>query len=406
MDSVWYILSRVERTIRRLSDGSPSSRLIVCALAALILFVRIPATFLAPQFWAEDAMLISDAYNGGWASLLHPIGGAYYNLYGNIVANIAIQFPPLAWPWIAIYGAHAAALLTVFLVTSPRFDLPYRGLAAMAVVAVPMYDIFGGLANAQWVLAIAVFLLPFLRAGPRWLLPVEAVFALVLGLEGPFVAFVLPVYAWRIWTAETSERPRLIVLAAVSCFCAALQILTIAHTSPFNLIAPIPYDRIVWITMPIRWFDWVRIAGIFVNHRTVMVAIAIGGAAAALWFAFRKPYRIEKLAMLMFATLILYSGLYKYRAHIEYFSNDRYLFAGAVFSVWFFCLLAAPAGSRRAVIIVPVIAALLAWNPVRRSNQFDPKASVAWADQVARIGKGPVEIPIAPGGSWAVRLER
>lgn len=92
----WSFLLSAERIIRWLSDGSLRSRLIVCVLAALILFVRLPRTFLTPQFWAEDGILISDAYNGGWASLLYPIAGAYYNLYGNVVANIAVQFPPIS----------------------------------------------------------------------------------------------------------------------------------------------------------------------------------------------------------------------------------------------------------------------------------------------------------------------
>lgn len=405
-DTIWNFLSTIEQTVRRLSDGTPQTRLIVCALAVLILFVRIPSMFHAPEFWAEDGILISDAYNKGWMSLLAPIEGAYYNFYGNLAANIAVQFPPRAWPWLAIYAAHAGAILTVFLVTSPRFDFPYRALAALAVVAVPMYDIFGGLANAQWVLALAVFILPLLRAGPRWMLVPEAVLAFIVGLEGPFVAFVLPVYAWRLWTCEAGERPRLIVLAAIGCCCAAIQILTIAHSSPFNLIEPKPYDHIVWLIMPIRWFDSIRLAGIFINHKPVAVALVIGGAAAATWFAFRQPHRIEKVAMLMFATLILYSGLYKYRAFIEFFSNDRYLFSGAVFAFWFFCLVAAPPGSRRSLIIVPAIVVLLIWNPIRRSNQFDPEASVVWASQAARIGNGPIEVPIAPGGPWAIRLER
>lgn len=395
----------IESTVRRLSDGTMATRLIVCALAALILFVRVPAQFVAPQFWAEDSMLISAAYNQGWAALMLPIGGTYYNLYGSLIAAIAVLAPPIAWPWISIYGAHLAAIAVVFLVTSPRFEFPYRAVAALAVVAVPMSDVFGGLANAQWYLAIAVFVLPLLRSGPPQVLLLEAIVALVLGLEGPFAAFVLPIYAWRIWTCA-EDRPRLIVLGAITACCAAIQILAIAHVDVFNLIEPVPYDPIVWLTMPIRWLDSLRLANIFVHHQIVMAGIVIAGGAVAVWFAFNRPYRMLKLSMLMFAGIVLYSGMYKYRNAIVFLSNDRYVYAGAVFAFWFACAAIAPASSRRAKIVIPLLVLLMIHNPIRRFNQFEPKASVVWADEVARIGHGPIAIPVAPSDFWAVRLER
>lgn len=409
LNRVAVVVSRgfdtIESTVRRLSDGTMATRLIVCALAALILFVRVPAQFVAPQFWAEDSMLISAAYNQGWAALMLPIGGTYYNLYGSLIAAIAVLAPPIAWPWISIYGAHLAAIAVVFLVTSPRFDFPYRAVAALAVVAVPMSDVFGGLANAQWCLATAVFVLPLLRSGPSQILPLEAIVAFVLGLEGPFAAFVLPVYAWCIWTCA-EDRPRLIVLATITACCAAIQILAITHVDVFNLIEPAPYDPIVWLMMPIRWLDSLRLANIFIHHQIVMVSIVIGGGAVAVWFAFKRPYRLLKLSMLMFAGIVLYSGMYKYRNAIVFLSNDRYAYSGAVFAFWFVCAAIAPVGSRRAKIVIPLLVLLIIHNPIRRFNQFEPKASVAWADQVARIGHGPVAIPVAPSDFWAVRLER
>lgn len=402
---VCRIANKIESAVRRLSDGTMATRLVVCALAALILFVRVPAQFVAPQFWAEDSLLISAAYNQGWAALMLPIGGTYYNLYGALVAAIAILAPPIAWPWISIYGAHLAAVAVVFLVTSPRFEFPYRAVAALAVVAVPVSDVFGGLANAQWCLAIALFVLPLLRTGSSWMLPLEAIVALVLGLEGPLAAFVLPIYAWRIWTCA-EDRPRLIVLAAITAWCAAIQILAVARVDVFNLIEPAPYDHIVWLTMPIRWLDSLRLANIFIHHEIVMVSMVIGGAAVTVWFAFKQPYRMFKLSMLMFAGIVLYSGMYKYRNAIVFLSNDRYVYPGAVFAFWFACVAIAPMGSRRAKIVVPLLVLLIIHNPIRRFNQFEPKASVAWTDEVARIGHGPIAIPVAPSDFWAVRLER
>ena len=79
-------------------DRLMSRRMAVVAAAILIVFIRFPGSLVAPEFWAEDGILISNAYNHGVASLFETIGGAYFNLYGSLVALLAVQAPPAAWP--------------------------------------------------------------------------------------------------------------------------------------------------------------------------------------------------------------------------------------------------------------------------------------------------------------------
>ena len=355
-----------------------------CALAALILFIRLPGGFTHPELWAEDAILISDAYNHGLASLDMPLAGSL-NLYGRLVANLAVQLPPLYWPWITMYGAHAAALVVVFLITSPRFDLPYKHLAALGVVAAPMREVFNGLTNTQWVLCIGLFALAFFNRGQlrAKTLVAESGFAVIAGLDGPFAAFILPIYAMQIWRAGENERKRLVILSAIIAVCAIIQISYVAdNLRVFNLIEPKPYDHVLWLIMPSRWLDAVRLASIFVHHQYVLIIAVVIGLPVLLWFSSREPYRSQKVGMILFAGLVLYSGLYKYRNNLELLSNDRYVYAGAVFSFWFLCIASAASHGLRQMFGVSVVVLLICVSTIRRANEIRPTATTPWAEAV------------------------
>jgi hypothetical protein len=387
------------------ADDSRRARLAIIAIALVILIVRMPNLFRAPEFWAEDALLYEAAYNSGWASLLQPLGGAYFNLYGSLVANIAVHFPPIFAPWIQGYAAQFACLLTVFIVSSPRFDFPYKPLAALAVVATPIQDnTFGGLANAQWILPVGLFALLFSRASRNpWTLLPESVLTAMIGLNGPLGCFLVPLFVWRAWKSEDVERRRLVVLSAILIACSIIQVAVIAQNlRMFNLAEPMPYDHIVWITMPLRWFDAIRLAAIFGKH-IVGAAIVIIGGGFLIWFSFKQPYRDQKLAMIFFAALILYSGMYKFRHFLYLYDNDRYVYVGSVFSFWFLCIWAATVPKVRTA-VVALTALLIVVSVARRVDDPRPTAAIPWAKFAPQIGKGPISIPVAPADMWRANL--
>jgi len=265
----------------------------------------------------------------------------------------------------------------VLAVTSPRFDLPYKALAALAVVVAPEREIFDSLANAQWVLLIVVFVLPYLRTPQsKWILSGEITLAVVTGLEGPFVAFALPLYALRLWSAGNPKRTRLLILSMIASVCAIIQLSAVMRFDPFHLIEPAPYDPLVWLYMPVRWLDGVRAAGMLIHHKMLMVVVVVVTIGAAGWLSLRAPYRDLKVGMMLFATLILYSGMYKYRNNVDLFANDRYVYAGVVFFFWF--VLCAWGAGRRPAIVVLAVSALVGWNSVRKINEVRPTAAVLW----------------------------
>ena len=398
----------IESAVRQLSDGTPRSRLIVCALAVAILFARLPRTFLSPEFWAEDALLINSAYNQGWPSLFKPIGEIYFNLYGSLVALAAVQGPPILWPVVTTYAAFGAAILVVFMVTSPRLGLPYKAVAALAVVATPLQDnVFGGLANAQWILPVGLFALAFSsRHRSPVILLAEIAFAVVVGLDGPLGSFLVPVFAWRALQADKAERGRLLILTAVLAACAVIQAASItANLRVLDLAQPAPYNQVIWITMPLRWIEALRLAGIF-GASIVGAVLVVAGAAAIFLFAFRSPHRDLKLAMIFFSAAILYSGMYKMRHFLYLFANDRYAYVGSVFFFWFLCLLADRAVGMRRLLVCGFAVLLLITSTARRIDEGRPQATTPWSSAIHAIGRGPVVIPIAPSDVWFVRLER
>jgi len=398
----------IERYAAILSDGSASSRAIVCVIALAILFVRVPRTFLRPEFWAEDALLYNDAYNFGWTSVFLPLAG-YSNLYGRIVANIAVDFPPISWPWFGTYGANLAALLVVYMATSPRFDMPYRGLAAIAIVAAPAsrQNILGALANAQWVLPLGLIVVLFSRGSKNWFVRVaEVAFTALASLQGPMGCFLMPMFAYRAYTASAEERVRTAILFAVVAAGSLIQIgFVAANMGVFGLIAPEPYDPLLWITMPIRWFEGIKLDDL-IGHGGFAAIIVIIGAGFTAYYCVQKPDRFLKITLVLFAAMVLYSGMFKYRNHLVFDSNDRYVYAGSIFFFWFICLIAA-SHERLRYVAVGILALCLFTSVTRRVYEGRPYTEVPWSQAYTQVGHGPVTIPVAPVyPPWAIQLLR
>ncbi len=267
-------------------------------------------------------------------------------------------------------------------------------------------NVFGGLANAQWILPLSLFVLAFCkRRASQSILYAEIAIVVLAGLDGPLGCFLVPIYAIRAALCAGEERRRLVILGLFLFTCAMVQVIWIAlHLGVFNLSKPIPYDPWLWLIMPLRWFDTIRLAGIFV-HSAAAPAVAFGVISVALWFSFQQPYKGEKLAMLFFASIILYLGMFKHRHGLYLFTNDRYVYAGSVFSFWFLCALSSyVTGVRRKAVISIAIAAVVI-STARRVAENGPSPPVPWTSQSHLVGHGPISLPIAPGGPWAIQLD-
>jgi hypothetical protein len=364
----------------------------------------MPTIFTNPQFWAEDSDFFLRAYSGHWQVLLAPVAGYLVSIQ-SFVAAAASFFPPVAAPFIYNYTAVLLTLATVWLSTSPRFEMPYKPLIAIAIVIVPMgYEELGTITNIQWVLPIGAFVLLFMSAAAsRIALPIEMAFTAAMAFSGPFSIFLAPLFAWQTAAApDRINRNRLLVLTMIVLAGAATQIITISQHQyeVINPVAAAPYSWMLWFTMPLTKL----LTTIGLQHRAldglVGVGMALLLAAAVMALSLLRPYRKQKLFMIIFATAITLSGMYKFRAALAgQIYAQRYFYIGCVFTIWFLCCLASNPRMRPWPIILVAFAEIISLRSIKDTPRItDDLQWVSWAGQ---ISSGlPLLIPSSPAGFY------
>ena len=147
---------------------------------------------LHANFWAEDEVWYSDAYNDGWHSLLQPHAG-YLQLIPRLVALFA-QHAPLRWAptvfnaFALIFQVLPPALLLTRRFGIATFPADARRLLALLYVTMPNTgEVLINLTNSQWHLAVTAFLLMFSKPSvSKGGHIVELIAVFVVGLTGPF----------------------------------------------------------------------------------------------------------------------------------------------------------------------------------------------------------------------------
>jgi len=376
-------------------------RIVTVLIAAAILYLRMPSTFTNPQFWGEDVDFFAMVRSNGWATLATTMAG-YLVFAQFLVANIASYFSPIVAPTIYNYTALLLTLTIVWLVTSPRLEMPNRPLLAIAVVIVPMgYEELGTITNIQWILPIGAFVLMFMRSSPSAIaLAGEVALVAVTALSGPFSIFLTPLFFWRLITGrDAPDRRRLVVLTGVMGLGALVQVLIVSsHPYATYGLEPSPYSWTLWINLPLSkvMTNFGSAALLFNGIPGVVLGAVCVTAAVAL--SVLRPYRMQKIFMLLFATLIAAGGMYKYRYALEsQVAGQRYFYAGSVFSLWFICCISA--GPRlRIALAACVAAAELALLPAIAETPRI-RDDLQWPVWARYISSGiPIIIPTSPGG--------
>ncbi|WP_040771863.1 hypothetical protein, partial [Rhodopseudomonas sp. B29] len=323
-------------------------------------------------------------------------------LVGIIVCNLA---PVPAAPMLFNYAAVALTLLVVWMVTSPRLELPYKPLLGIAIVIVPMgYEELGTLTNIQWVLPIGAFALLFMRPPASIAGAVaEAAFLGVTALSGPFSIFLTPLFAARAWMArDAANRRRLIVLSCIVALGALIQIAVISRNpSILNLVAPTPYSWTVWVNLPFSQITTTfgpRVSQLF--RADSGAALGLGLLLIAVVLAWLPPYRAQKLFMLAFGLAIVLSGMYKFRAALEtQYASNRYFYAASVFALWFICCLSGRRYVRTVFAGLVLVTELLLLPLIANTPRF--AKDLEWPVWASYLNSGlAVIIPTTPTGFY------
>jgi hypothetical protein len=182
--------------------------LLICFVVAFLLALSRRHDPWYP--YAEDGSVFYQQANFlGLRSLFVPDGG-YLHVGLRIMALFLAQFPPSLMPFAMVTAALAiqAAVATYIFSEEISNLVPsqfHRGLLAFIYIGLPDVDeVYGHFVNAQWHLAILSTLLifgrvPATRAGKVVRLALVA----ILSLTGPFVAFLLPLTAYKLFRSRS-----------------------------------------------------------------------------------------------------------------------------------------------------------------------------------------------------------
>ena len=354
--------------------------------------------------WGEDIAFFSLARTLGWTSLVVPLSG-YLSVVQFLTAMVAEAFRVDWTAAIYCYVSIGLTLLVVWLVTSPRLDLPFRPVLALAIVIVPMgFEELGTITNIHWILPIGGLALVFMcPPKPVGIIAAEAAFLALMALSGPFSIFMTPMFLYRSLKTTGLERKRLVTLGLIVAVGALVQVWIIGSLLHVDLgIKPTDYPWSLWITLPVRQILSVYppisncVDGLFGVAVGLLVSLLAGVAC------FTGPYRDQKRAMLFLSTCIAIGGMLKFRAALDtQITATRYFYIGNVFVLWTLCCLSRRVMLGRGLALFVVATEVVLLPVVAATPRSD--IDFQWPAWARAVDRGlPFIIPTAPEGFYWV----
>lgn len=381
--------------------------LLICFVIAFLLAVSRRHDPWYP--YAEDGTVFyQQALELGIRSLFVVYGG-YLHLGLRLMALPLSLFPPSLMPYAMVataLGVQAAVATFIFsdelsnLVPS-RF---YRGLFAFIYIGLPDVDeVYGHFVNTQWQLAVLAALLLFARvprsrAGKVFRLCLVA----ILSLTGPFVAFLLPLIAFKFYRSRSRYNLGMLLCSLPSL----IQILVISssdrQTRPWSdLLRPMFIPRLIGG----RSFFSAAISPHLFERYFVDEPVLWAATFAVLVLCFYAISERKRFAALMLylggwiLLTSLHGGIGSTGGRLDPAFSNRYYFIFGFGLLATIVLMLQSKDRRLRAATACGVTALLAWSWVLPSpKEFEPKyqAALKLYDQAKPGDK--VVFPEAPKG--------
>jgi hypothetical protein len=375
---------------------------LLVSLAAL-LALRKPHALLTPQFWAEDgSVFLIEQDQLGLAALLAPYMG-YLHTIPRLVAWLAAHLlDPAAWPGFYNGTAFAIWLAVIARTFSPRLPLPHKPWLALLIFVGPQTgEILFNLTNVQWIAAFvlvqqAIIARPQTRAQRLGDLALLA----IVGLTGPFVIALLPLFAWRCWRDRHSDNLAVLVLATA---CAATQAwfihraqITFEHQhAPFQLFNTLT-------VLARRLLIWPALGPNLAHDLPTMVISLIGVAFTAVLFARAlrpDPRRLVRVQIFAALVLLMLAGFIRMRPDTwtsdDLAFSDRYFFLPRVLLAWLI-VFEIDAAARPVAWTARLVAVFMSLVHLP-TYRLPAPTNYHWAEHCDPIRRGvPAKIPILP----------
>ena len=378
---------------------------------AALLALRKPDALLTPQFWAEDgSVFLIENDQLGLAAFLTPYMG-YLHTIPRLVAWLSARLLDPAW-WPACYNtlAFTTWLAVIARTFSPRLPLPHKPWLALLVFVGPQTgEILFNLTNVQWITALAlvqqaIIARPLTRTQRLGDLALLA----IIGLTGPFIIALLPLFVWRWWRDRHPDNLTALLVAAAGTAIQAWLIhraaITFEHQHAplhlFNTLTALSRRLLIWPTL-----------GATPAHDLPAIVIATVGTlfVATLFLRALRPHPRRHLRLQLFAAaaLLMLAGFVRMRPDTwtsdDLAFSDRYFFLPRILLAWLIVLeidAESPgiAWTARGVAILMSVVHL-------QHYQLPAPPNYHWAAQCDPIRRGvPAKIPILPEG-WILHYE-
>lgn len=292
-------------------------------ISLAVLFLRNPAAFLHPQFWAEDGKVwYAEAYNLGSIVTLFKYHIDYFQTISRITGSLAQLFPLALAPLVFILAGATIQALPVLYLFSKRFEklipnFSIKLLLALIYLLLPnTAEARISLTYAQWFLAILACMILLGDEANSFKQKVFDFFVLALaGLSGPYIIFLMPVAFLQWWKQRQPWRLALVYISAV---CSIIQIVFIALLSHGGRVYPqlgvsarlffailnrqvflgsiIGQHGYLWIASNVTWQFWLF---------TLTTILGLLLTAYALWKA-----GFEQKLFIFFGIMIFVSSLF------------------------------------------------------------------------------------------------
>jgi hypothetical protein len=193
-------MSFIENQLKVYNVATEHTRLSVLFLCFLILLCREPDGFFNPQFWAEDGVIFfQQNLILGLPALLEPYVG-YLHLIPRLISYFSGFFSVTYAPALYNFSALVITLLVINYLFSPRIQLPFKPLLAIAVVLVPSDgEILMTITNIQWFLLLILILFIIQdKPNTRNQLLLDTLIITLIGLTGPFILLFIPLFIFRL----------------------------------------------------------------------------------------------------------------------------------------------------------------------------------------------------------------
>ena len=388
------------------------SLLLSLVLVAAVLHARKPDAFENPQFWAEDGtVFFQQSYDLGLEAFFESYAG-YFHTVPRMVAGLASALPYSFTPAVYNYSSLLLLLVVACYLHSPLLALRWPAAYALATVLVPhrQGEIFLNLTNAQWVLALLLFLIAVKPpAATRVGRIAEWAIVLAAGLSGPFIVVLLPLYCVQLVRFRSAASLTSLLLAGVA---SAVQILEF-RSLPIVMPPSGGHSDAAWLDLVGQKLFGNLVLGDKLPYTLPPLGLIVAASAVIALLAWRLGRLPQKrdlaFAGFFFSAAVLALVFYKFRGAADLLvpaaAASRYFYVPYVLFSWA-CLTLLLHSARwpdRAFAIL--LLALVLRSSLISGFQSAPLEDLAWQEHAARIGtEGDVTIPIHPKG-WEIHLQ-